>query len=449
MTIRPPRGLRSRLLFALLAVTGVAVLLVSALLYGDSNGPEETVDATSLVHQAAILEEALTFDHAGRFTQLRLARVWVNAYRAPKLAYYTLYDAAGQEVSRSANLARALPWITPASDRSKAQLTVQYPGEYLVLAVAAPHGHVLVAGRELPDYDVISQPGADDLLERLGGLLALAVAAMVIVYWVVAWSLRPLRQAARDAAGIGPANPDNRLSQEGVPSEVAPLVAAINASLDRLAEAYAAERTLTAAAAHALRTPLAVLHLRLQRAEAGGDRNLPAMRRDVDHLNRLVGQLLSLARKEQGSASQPNPEPLDLARLARTCIVSVLPIADAAGRRIELEASAGPVRVTARAGDLHEAVVNLLENALTHGTGTVTVTVGRSPPTSAWIEVADEGPGVPRDRREALFGRFRKADTGSVGAGLGLAIVRHVARSLGGDATFVGAANLRISLPSH
>ena len=449
MRLRAPRGLRQRLLLALLSVTGAALLIAGTLVYREANGPEETVDATPIGQQADILKSALVFDKAGRLAQVRLDRVWTDAYRAPDLAYYTLYDRAGRPVARSANLTRPLPQVAPGAGGPHARLQVIYPGEYLAAAVAAPHGHLLVVGRAIPNQDMVGRPGADDLWELLGGLIGLAAAAIGIVYLVFEWSLRHLRRASREAEHIGPANPDARLSAEDVPGEIAPLVGAVNASLDRLAQAYATERTLTAAAAHALRTPLAVLHLRLQRSAEVGDPDLPAMRRDVEHLNRLVAQLLSLARKEQGSASQPATQSLDLARLARDCVVSVLPLAEASGRRIALEAGPAAVRVEARAGDLQEAVVNLLENALTHGRGAVTVRIGPGQPGPAWIEVSDEGRGVPPHQREALFGRFHKADVSSAGAGLGLAIVRHVARSLGGDAAFVGPANVRIELPAH
>ena len=443
MKTRRPWGLRRRMLLALLAITGVAVLIGAALVFLEAQSPEETLEASTFAHQAEILAAGLRFDGEGR-VDVRLDRTWARIYDDPDLAYYTVFDARGRAVARSANLAAPLPRLAPGAAGQASRLQVVYPGPRLALAISAPQAHVLVVGRGLPDADQIGHVPMDDLAERLGGLVALALAAMLIAHLVVDWSLRPLRQVAQQAADVGPGNPDARLATGGVPPEITPLVEAVNASLERMSEAYASERALTAAAAHALRTPLAVLQLRLQTA---GDPDLPSMRRDVEHLTRLVTQLLSLARKEQGADTPRPAESRDLTRLARDAIVAVLPLADACGRQIQLEAYPSPVQVHAPPGDLDEAVINLLENAITHGRGTVTVRTGVKGSSSAWIEVADEGPGVADNQREAMFGRFRKADASSVGAGLGLAIVRHVARSLGGEATFVERATLRIDLP--
>src|SRR3546814_18082385 len=94
-----------------------------------------------------------------------------------------------------------------------------------------------------------------------------------------------------------------RLTADGLPGEIRPLVDAVNGALDRLADAYAAERRLTADAAHELRTPLAVLSLRLQRARLDGAIDWPAIEREMARMGRLVGQTLALARTGIGRAA--------------------------------------------------------------------------------------------------------------------------------------------------
>ncbi|WP_203097899.1 ATP-binding response regulator [Skermanella rosea] len=309
---------------------------------------------------------------------------------------------------------------------------------------------VRAAGRIDPELEAL----AETLMEENGepfAVLALSVAAALVLVWFVAgWSLRPLGRAAREAAAIVPGAPTARLSPAGLPAEIQPLVGAVNGALDRLAGAYEAEGRFTADAAHELRTPLAVLSVRLQRAEIGGTADWPAIRRDLSDLTRLVNQLLDLARKEAASrAEDPRTlPPVDLGRTVREAAAAVLPVAETAGRAIEVDAPPHAVPVRGRADDLRDAVRNLLDNALAHGGGAVTVRLTAG--AEAVLEVADEGPGVPEHLREEFFDRFRKGRAASPGAGLGLAIVRHVVRAHGGDARFLpvdGGSRIEIRLP--
>ena len=129
--------------------------------------------------------------------------------------------------------------------------------------------------------------------------------------------------------------------------------------------------------------------------------------------------------------------PTNLSRVVREAAAAVLPLIEAEGRSIEVEApDVLPIR--GLHDDLCDAVRNLLENALVHGEGTIRVSVREDVEDKkrrALIEVADQGSGIPAGLRELVFERFRKAVATSPGAGLGLAIVRHVARAHGGEAS--------------
>ena len=143
----------------------------------------------------------------------------------------------------------------------------------------------------------------EEAIDWLLVFVPLAAASFALVWLIGWWSLRPLARASRQAAAIGPANPSGRLSTATLPREVRPLADAVNGALERLDRAYAAQRRLTADAAHELRTPLAVLSLRLQRAKlAPADR--PAVERDLAQMSRLLGQLLDLARTEDPARSR-------------------------------------------------------------------------------------------------------------------------------------------------
>jgi two-component system, OmpR family, sensor histidine kinase TctE len=301
----------------------------------------------------------------------------------------------------------------------------------------------------LESIDIKAPGGAEGAIEVL--LVALPLLVVSLLIWLITgWSLAPIARASRQAEQIGPSDAAARISDKDLPREIQPLVAAVNGALDRLAGAYEAERHLTADAAHELRTPLAVLSTRLQRAKLDERRlDWPAIEADIARLDRLVGQIVDLARKEAAGRTDRSEEhvPVNLARVAREVAAMMLPLAEKAGRSLEVDAPEA-VTLRGRPHDLGDMVRNLVDNALAHGRGTIRVRValeGRQ----AIVEVADEGPGTPEALRAGLFGRFRKGSTTSPGAGLGLAIVRHVARSHGGDATFAPGPRcvVRVTLP--
>ena len=292
----------------------------------------------------------------------------------------------------------------------------------------------------------------DEALDWLLVFVPLAMASFALVWLIGWWSLRPLARASRQAAAIGPANPAGRLYTDELPREIRPLVKAVNGALERLDQAYAAQRQLverldhayaaqrrlTADAAHELRTPLAVLSLRLQRAKLDAAADWPAMERDLAQMSRLVGQLLELARVEDPARLKDSAGlgPVNLARLAREAAAMVLPLAEERERPLEVEAAA-VVSLPGRPDELRDAMRNLMENALVHGGGAVRVSVREKPGdgTDRWavVEVADQGPGIAEELRDAVFDRFRKAVPASPGAGLGLAIVRQVVSAHGGE----------------
>jgi two-component system sensor histidine kinase QseC len=298
-------------------------------------------------------------------------------------------------------------------------------------------------------------PAAAKLLDRepyQDGLVlacfSLAVAALI---WLVSiWSLRPLARAAQEAALAGPEHPDVRISAEGLPSEIRPLLDAVNGALDRLQAAYEAERRFTANAAHELRTPLSILSLRLQQSRGAARPDWDAIDRDLQQMTRLVSRLLDLARKEQAGrmTAESDVVSINLSRLAREAAAMILPLAERERRTLRVDLP-DDLPVRGRPGDLRDMVLNLLENAILHGTGTISLAGGRSDG-NAILTVADEGPGVPETLREALFERFRKRDSGGAGTGLGLAIVREVARAHHGHAAFLPGAptRVRVSLPT-
>jgi two-component system sensor histidine kinase QseC len=286
------------------------------------------------------------------------------------------------------------------------------------------------------DVNWVEDPYQDVLV-----LLVFTAAAIFIIVLISGWTLRHLREAALDAARVGPRNPEARIAIDRLPREIRPLVSAVNAALERMARAYDAERRFVADAAHELRTPLTVLSLRLQQAHLSGTPNWGQIEQDVVQMTRVVSQLLDLARKEIAEADdQVGLDVVDVGRAAREAAALILPLADAAQRSVELDLPERlPVR--GRAGDLQDMLRNLLENAVVHGEGRIRVVgllFGRNDePSQVAITVSDQGSKLALVNRDRLFDRFRKVDAASNGSGLGLAIVREVVRAHGGTVQFV------------
>jgi signal transduction histidine kinase len=275
-------------------------------------------------------------------------------------------------------------------------------------------GWLAVLGRELDE-------------ELMPVLLPTLLAALVIGALTLQDGLKPLQRLARAAAGITPTASERRLPLHGLPRELAPLVGAINAALDRLDEGVRAQRDFTADAAHQLRTPLAILMAHLD--TLGNRSEAAALRDDVARMSRLVEQLLQVAELE--ALTLKPDERADLSQLAVEVAEVLAPLALARRRDIAVIGGEAPVFVHGNHDSLHQALRNLAENALNHtreGTA-VEITVEAAPPR---LSVRDHGPGVAAIDRDKLFKRFWRADrTSGRGAGLGLAIVQRIAAAHG------------------
>lgn len=275
---------------------------------------------------------------------------------------------------------------------------------------------------------------ADAALHSVAPLLGLAPLMALLIWWLAALTLRPLKQVAqavaqRDSESLAP------LASDHLPDELAPLVQALNVLLARLGQSLNNQRAFVADAAHELRSPLTALKLQLQLLEraADADSRADAQRALADGVTRaawLVEQLLALARNEPGAPPLPFST-VDLAEVARQALAAAVPLARARGSELDLQAD-GPVPLQGDAASLAMLVRNLVDNALRHtppGTR-IEVRVGNDGGTPQLL-VDDAGPGIPPQDRERVFDRFVRRDTGTEGSGLGLAIVRTVAQRHG------------------
>jgi two-component system OmpR family sensor kinase len=261
----------------------------------------------------------------------------------------------------------------------------------------------------------------------------LPIVPLVVVLTGAGWllirrSLRPLDEASAWARELQPGAaappPAGRL-----PAEVADLVEATQRALDRLGEALAAETRRAAEAAHALRTPVAVLTARIDALPQGETADL--LRADVAHLSRMVRQVLAATRAD--GMQLADTVPIDLREPAEAVTAALAPFAYENRVALSLNAPEAPALAWADPEAVDIALTNLIENAVLHGgAGRVEITVGPGPD----ITVRDSGPGLPPDAGARLFEAFWRApDAVPGGSGLGLSIVDRLQRAQGGTIT--------------
>ncbi|HEX5377229.1 MAG TPA: HAMP domain-containing sensor histidine kinase [Phenylobacterium sp.] len=289
-------------------------------------------------------------------------------------------------------------------------------GPHWVLISAETHDlrfYLPVLARELVDH----------VAEPLGPLMVLLLAFNVIVVRRV---LAPLSAVADQVDSFDPTRMEARLTEPATSREVAALVAALNRALDRLQHAMRLLKDFTADAAHELRTPLAVLQMRVEALSDGDAKQ--RLRQDVQAMVRLVNQMLDLSQADALSMDQAAD--VDLLDLAKETVAQIAPLAFAADRDIRV-IDKGAVPIRGHADALGRALRNLVENAVAHagGNGPIEVIAGPGPR----LSVRDHGQGLASLDPEIIFRRFwRKRRGHNGGAGLGLGIARSIVEAHGG-----------------
>ena len=284
------------------------------------------------------------------------------------------------------------------------------------------------------------QTWRSELLERLGALLAVVCGAglfatLIISEWLTQRTLGPIGKLARDAGRIDARRLSERLGVAHPEDEVGQLARAINGMLERLETAFERQRRFARDASHELRGPLTglIAHLELARGagpDAGGADHLGLALERAQRLRDLIEKLLLLAR-------QDSDQPVGLRDDVnlRECLVHVAAdFPPEQQRRIEFS-PAGPGRedLLVRANEelLHSMFRNIIENALKFSPPESKVQV-RLRSEDGWhaVEVRDAGPGIRPELRAQAFEPFVRLEgsPGVAGAGLGLSIVRWIAK---------------------
>jgi two-component system sensor histidine kinase TctE len=348
------------------------------------------------------------------------------------------YDTIFYHVRRADGSALAgdsgLPPV-PASQEPEDGV-IAYDGEYRgrkirVVALLVPCGGGICTVQVAETTNKRTTLARNIVLSSLVPQLLITLATLAIVWFGVQRGLAPLEdlsaeirsRSARDLRAIDPAH---------APEEARPLVGALNHLFQRVAESSANQQRFLANAAHQLRTPLAGLQAHTEIALA---QDMPeAHRAQLEHVHRatirtarLANQLLALARAEPGGFRADAFKSVNMRAVVEDAADEW--VHRAMDKEIDLGFDLADAQVTGDALLLREALANLIHNALEytpHG-GRVTVRTGLRN-AEPFLEVEDDGPGIPPAEREQVLERFyRVAGTTGTGSGLGLSIVREIA----------------------
>ena len=297
--------------------------------------------------------------------------------------------------------------------------------------------------------------------------LSLLIALMSVGVWAgIRRGLRPLAELQRQMEGRR-ADALDPVQLRAAPPEVSALAGAVNELLGQVQQSLGQQRRFISDAAHQLRTPLAGLKSQTELALAAAPD--PALRQRLQRVHdsavrcaRLVSQLLVLARTEPEAIAAQGWAPVDCAALVQEVAAEWVPRALVAGIdlgvEIAVDAPAEGLQVHGVALLLREALINLIDNAVRYAGRGATLTVRlRRVADDLWLEVEDNGPGLPPAERERVFERFVRGEHCSTshgdGCGLGLAIVREIAERHGGGAALLPAAPrgciARLTLPLY
>lgn len=421
--IAAPRSLQNRLLALVLGAVASVWLGAAALTWVDVRHELDELLDGHLAQAAAILvvQQAQEMDGDGPGVDAPS----LHRY-APKVAFQIFHD--GRLTLRSANAPTSAMRGARQGFRAGFE-TVQVNGA--TWRVFAAYG----AERDVQVYVGEETASRASILWAVlrATLLPMALALPLLalaLWWAVDRSVRPIRRFGRALARRQP-DAQTPLTMRDAPTEMTPLVDALNGLLARIATLLASERRFTADASHELRTPIAAIRAQAQVALAESDDTLrrQALHKTLagcDRASHLVEQLLTLSRLE--AADAPEMTALDLGELARQVVAELAPQAVAKGQTLAFDGAPG-CALPANATLLSVLIRNLVDNAIRYcppgAQITVTVAARRQ---QVVLCVADSGPGLSDADLQRLGERFfRVAGSAESGSGLGWSIVRRIA----------------------
>ena len=413
------KSLTSRIVLLHIVAVAVVAIFLPLVLFWLLTSEVNHLHRDQMRDQAEVLAERLGVKPDGTIA-LDLPDSLKDLYSEAYGRYqYDILDASGRQLFSSHK--NAVPVVrseeSPPETISGASVSKDIAGQSVRIRVA----------EDLAHRDVIIDDIIANFFRRVGWItIPILLVLLAIDIVIFRRAIAPLLRASEEAKSIGPARTDIRLPTRQIPSEILPLVTAVNQALDRLEDGFRGQRQFTADAAHQLRTPLAILQTRIETLGGPlGDRaGTLELQADIESMSRIVRQLLEIA--ELDALVLDPSETADLRAVCSEVVGSIAPYALAGQKDIALKGTNDPVRIKGNAEMLQRAIFNLAENAIKYTARDTSVDVEVGDDGS--VRVRDFGPGIPASEHELIFQRFWRGDRRRTdGAGLGLSIVREVA----------------------
>ncbi len=447
--MRLPGGIRVRLVLALVVVVGGALLAAYVIVVPSLEKRLVDGKLDGLQRSAVPLAQAAGFSADDPIGRQNLAEVVAVATNS-RVVVLDVLSEEPTTFTVGADSSGVQPGSVAADRVARAALEARAGGGRLGIR----RGRVTRSGRDYaevavarPDDVVVlfSSPLADTLatvhvIERRLAYATVAALTVAIVFGSVAAAVhaRRIRRLEQAAERIAEGTFDEPVRDDG-DDELGELARAFERMRLRLERLESSRRAFVANASHELRTPLFALSgfLELLADEDLDEETrrgfLRTMHEQVDRLAKLATDLLDLSRVDAGGL-RVEREDVDLAEVARTLASELRGLAEAHEHTLETDA-AEPVWVTADEERVVQVGRALASNALVHtppGTA-VLLRVRSGGEGRAWLEVEDDGPGIPSDQLERVFERFYRVEgSRAPGSGLGLSIARELAELMGG-----------------
>ena len=350
--------------------------------------------------------------------------------------FLQITDTQGNLRFRSANLQKDFFLFIPGLEKEaflNSSLNGQRVrlGHFPIINETGKNTGQLVIGVSMEESAVV--------LNNLRITLLIAFPFLLLVLYLAtsvaaAKGIAPVHQIIKTASGIGDANIHTRLPMPEHKDELFQLAATINALLNRIESRIKREKQFTADASHELRTPLAAIRGTLEvlarrpREPAHYEEKIAEVIREVDRMNRILGQLLQLSRLEAGQAAF-SQEPVNLLRLVQELMPQWQP--ELGRKQIKVNTDIPPeAELTTDPSSLSLIADNLAANAIKYGKRQGRININWRPEERA-LSIADDGPGIAAEHLPFLFDRFYRADASRnsriPGTGLGLSIVKKLA----------------------
>ncbi len=417
----PRIGIRHRLYVRIYVALLVSLVVAASLFaiaahgHGDSRAGIETI--------AEVAADLLPPADAPQPEQQAALERWQHKVHA-NLA---MYSAEGRLI---AEVGRKLP--APNIAQTGSGFMLRHPS---VFVLRLPDQRILLGQRSIRHKATMG-------MAALVALIALSVA--LGAYPVVRRLTRRLESLQASVESLGAGKLGTRVDASGN-DEVAGLARSFNEAAARIEQLMQAQKNLLANASHELRSPLARIRMAAElMPEQGAAAIRDELNKNIGELDQLIEELLLASRLDAAASDSVARDELDLTGLvAEECA------------RVDAQLQAPPLLMHGDARLIRRMVRNLLENARRHGGGTPVEVTLASKDCMVEIDVADHGPGVPEEQRELIFTPFYRlpgASEAAGGVGLGLSLVRQIARKHGGDVHCLpnegGGCRFRISIPA-